>query len=266
MGKKSLFIPLILFLTSLFLVIYQYKNISITKQAGIKYILFYPVDYINSLSKSVKSNILDLINTYKENKRLKEQINKIMIERQSYSEIIQENKRLKQILSLKEQEPNYQTTAKIISKGYDRFLQTVIIDKGRKDGIKKDMPVITPKGLVGKIQSVRDNFSVVLLLWDPNFSVAVRLQDTRIEGIVSGTGSKYCTLKYVSPEEDIKIGEVIVTSGLDGIFPKGIPVGFIKNIKKEGIEFFLDITVSPFQDDKRLEEVIIIGNTGNKNS
>lgn len=266
MGKKRLLIPFILFLASLFLIIYQYKNISFTRQTTLKDIFFYPVDSLNSLSKSIKSNVLDLINTYKENKRLKEQMNKILIERHMYNEIIHENKRLKEILSLKEQEPKYHTTARIISKGYDRFLQTMIIDKGRKDGILKDMTVITPKGLVGKIYSVRENFSVVLLLRDPNFSVAVRLQDTRIEGIISGTGGKYCILKYIPPEEDIKVGEIVVTSGLDGIFPKGIPVGFIKSIKKEGIEFFLDITVSPFQEDKRLEEVIILSNVNNKNS
>lgn len=263
MGKKRLLIPFILFLITLFLVIYQYKNIPYPIQTTLKDILFYPVDSLNSLSRAIKFSILDLINTYKENKSLKEQINKLMLERQIFSEIIQENKRLKEALSLKEMEPKYLTTARIISKGYDRFLQTMIIDKGRKDGILKDMTVITPKGLVGKIYSVREDFSVVLLLKDPNFSAAVRLKDTRIEGIISGTGGRYCILKYISPEEDIKVGEIVVTSGLDGIFPKGIPVGFIKSVKKEGIEFFLDITVSPFQDDKKLEEVIILTNMKN---
>lgn len=259
MSKKGLIIFFILFFVSFFLVAYQYKNTPINGRSFISDILSSPFDLLSFLSNSIKTNVKNLLNTYAENKILKEQLNKTLMERQMYSEIIQENKRLKAILSLKEQEPKYLTAAKVIAKGYDRFLQTITIDKGKSNGIKKDMAVITTKGLIGKIYSVRENFSDVLLLKDPNFSVAVRLQNSRVEGIVSGTGGKYCILKYISPEEDIKPDETVITSGLDGIFPQGIPVGTIKSIKKEGIEFFLNIQIKPFQENEKIEEVIILG-------
>jgi rod shape-determining protein MreC len=258
MNKKRLIILAILFFVSFSLIVYQYKNISATRQLPLRNILLNPLDFLNSLSNSLKSDLKNFINTYEENKRLKEQLNNVMVEKQNYYEIIQENERLKAILSLKKREPKYFTTAKAIAKGYDRLLQTIIIDKGRNDGLKKDMAVITPKGLVGKIYSTRDNFSEVLLLKDPNFSVAVRLQNSRTEGILSGTGYSYGILKYIAPEEDVKVGENVITSGTDGIFPPGLPVGVVSSVKKEGIEFFLDIKIRFLQEDTKIEEVIIL--------
>ncbi len=120
------------------------------------------------------------------------------------------------------------------------------------------MAVITPQGLVGKIYSVHDYYSEVLLLKDSNFSVAVRLQNSRREGVISGTGNDYCLLKYVPPEENVEIGEVVITSGFDGIFPEGLPVGVVSKVKKEGIEFFQYIEVRPFQSSEKTEDVIVM--------
>src|SRR5271169_4870348 len=122
------------------------------------------------------------------------------------------------------------------------------------------MAVMTPQGLVGKVYSVRDSYSDVLLLQDANFSVAVRLQNSRHEGVVSGTGNGngYCLLKYVPPEENVEKGEVVITAGFDGIFPEGLPVGVVSKVKKEGIEFFQYIEVRPFQASEKVEEVIVL--------
>lgn len=258
MGKKRFIILFILFFVSLILIVYQYKNVAIDGQSPLKSILSYPFDSISSISNSIKSGIKNFLNTYKENRILKEQLKHLLLEKQKYNEIFLENERLRAILSLKEIDPRYVTSSRVIAKGYDRLLHTVVIDKGERDGIKKDMAVITTKGLVGKIYSVRDNFSEVLLLRDPNFSVAVRLQNSRTEGILSGTGYGYAILKYIPPEEDVRIGDVLITSGLDGIFPQGLPVGLVSSVKKEGVEFFLDIKVSPLQKDNKIEEVIIL--------
>jgi rod shape-determining protein MreC len=134
-----------------------------------------------------------------------------------------------------------------------------VIDKGSNDGINKDMPAITSQGLAGKVYTARKDYSDIMLLRDPNFSVAVRLQESRHEGVVTGTGQRYCILKYVPTENPVKEGEIVVTSGLDGIFPEGLPVGRVTKVLTEGVEFFQYIEVVPFQASGKIEEVLVVG-------
>jgi rod shape-determining protein MreC len=253
-GKKRIIILFLLSLIALILITYHHNR----RPSALFRILSYPYDVLNNFTINVTMTFRELWDAFDENKRLKKELTAVLIEKQRYAEIIQENRRLKELLSLKEHLPNYVTTAKVIARGYDRLLHTMILDKGKNSGIKKDMSVITPKGLVGKIYSVKDNFSEVLLLRDPNFSVAVRLQNSRHEGVISGTGHGYCILKYIPPEESVERGEVAVTSGLDGIFPPGLRVGVVNSVRKEGIEFFQDIKVLPFQSDTKIEEAVIL--------
>lgn len=255
-GKKRIVILILFSLIALILITYQHNRIP----SVFFRIISYPYDAFNRFTMNITTRFSELYNTFEENKRLKKELNAALMERQRFAEMIQENRRLKELLALKEHLPNYVTTAKVIARGYDRLLNTLILDKGKNSGIKKDMPVITSKGLVGKVYSVKDDFSEVLLLRDPNFSAAVRLQKSRHEGVISGTGYRYCILKYIPPEEWVEKGEVVVTSGLDGIFPPGLFVGIVSSVRKEGIEFFQDIKVIPFQSDAKIEEVIILGN------
>ena len=99
------------------------------------------------------------------------------------------------------------------------------------------MAVITPRGLVGKILSSSDSYSSVLLINDINFSAAIRLHESRTEGIISGIGSKTCILKYVSHEYEVKANEMVLTSGLDSLFPVDIPVGSVTKITKKAQAF-----------------------------
>lgn len=253
-GKKRIITLFLLSLAALILISYHH---SIKSSAFLK-IISYPYNILNKFTATAGMTVHEVVVAFAENKRLKSELTAALIEKQRYAEILQENKRLKEILSLKEHWPNYVTTAKAVARGYDRLLNTMILDKGKNSGIKKDMAVVTAKGLVGKIYSVKDNFSEALLLRDPNFSAAIRLQNSRHEGVIAGTGHKHCLLKYIPPEETVEKGEVAVTSGLDGVFPPGLPVGVISNVRKEGIEFFQEIKVLPFQSDKKIEEVVIL--------
>ena len=121
------------------------------------------------------------------------------------------------------------------------------------------MSAITQQGLAGKVSAVRNDYSDIMLLTDPNFSVAVRLQESRYEGVLTGTGLRYCVLKYVPSETPVKEGDIVITSGLDGIFPQGLPVGRVTKVRTEGIEFFQYIEVVPFQATWKIEEVLIVG-------
>lgn len=192
-----------------------------------------------------------------ENKKLKEQLYQITLLQKSYEALLEENKRLKNLLNLREEKKEIVAIAKVVRYGSGRFLKTFWIDKGSNHGVRTNMPVITLNGLVGKVIFTSANFSEILLLTDPNFSVAVRVERNRIEGILSGTGTNFCILKYIPQGEDIMIGDRLITSGLDGIFPEGIKVGVIKRVgEKDGL--FKEIEVIPFQSDSKIEEVAII--------
>jgi rod shape-determining protein MreC len=193
-----------------------------------------------------------------ENRRLKTEMDKLILEQQRYRDIFFENMRLREMLGLREKVKRYVATARIISRGLDRWSNTVVIDKGKRDGVTKDMAVITPSGLVGKVSSAADHYAYVLLMTDINFSASVRIQETRKEAILSGTGARRCVLKYVPQEDVIKEGEVVVTSGFDDLFPQEVPAGFVSSVSKKGDSIFQEIEITPFQDMTRLDEVVVV--------
>lgn len=258
MSIRRLFPLFLLLILSLTLMTYQ-SNKGII--APLKF-LSNPFNHLNgmiySLSGLVKEPFRKVALRDEENQKLREEINRLLLDQQRFREIFFENQRLKEILSLREKEKKYVAVAKIISRGLDRWSNTVIIEKGKQAGIKKDMAVITPLGLVGKVSTVDDNYAYVLLITDINFSAAVRIQETRKEAILSGTGTRRCILKYVPGEDDIKEGEVVVTSGFDDLFPKEMVVGYVSKVSKKGTSIFQDVEVTPFQDLTKLDEVIIV--------
>lgn len=247
--KTTILIVIGICFVCFFLISYQSKRaISFNK---------FDVSPLISPLQYLKNFFVELYSFREENKKLKQQLYQMILEQKSYYELIQENRKLKELLNLKEKKKEVVTIAKVIRTGSNRFLKTLWIDKGSEDGIKTDMPAITLNGLAGKVISTSPHFSEILLLTDTNFSVAVRVERTRSEGIVSGTGTNMCILKYIPVEEDIMVGDRLITSGTDGIFPEGIKVGVVKKIeKKKG--FFQNIDVVPYQSDLTIEEVAII--------
>lgn len=212
----------------------------------------------NSLRDSVTAPFKRMLIREEENSKLKAEISRLFKEQQSYRETLLENKKLKELLSLRDREHGYFASARVIARNTDQWSNTLILDKGSADGITKDMTVLTAKGLAGKITEVAHSYSYLLLLSDINFSAAARVQDTRAEGVISGTGFRKCQLKYVSSEEEVKKGDVIITSGLDSLFPPGIPIGYISKVNKKDIGIFQDIEVTPFVDNNKIEYVAII--------
>jgi len=211
-----------------------------------------------SIKDSVTAPFRRMLLREEENISLKSELSRMLKEQQTCSEVFLENKRLNNILALKQREHRYITAARVIAKSTDQWSNTLILDKGSSDGITKDMVAITEKGLVGKISEVTHSYSYLLLLNDINFSAAARIQTNRIEGILSGTGFKKCQLKYIPYEEELKQGDIVITSGLDMLFPPGIPVGYVSKINKRDIGMFQDMEVIPFADHTKIEIVAII--------
>ena len=133
---------------------------------------------------------------------------------------------------------------------------TVEIDRGEKDGIRKDMGVITPDGVVGKVSEAYGNTSTVLLLTDTKSGVGAMLADTRIQSPVGGLGEPLITMKYVPNDDDVSVGERVITSGMDRIFPRDLPVGTITEVKA-GVDF-KKIRIKPAANLEKLEEVLVL--------
>lgn len=237
---------------------YQSKKGHLLSGNLISYILNTSHAFTTSVVDAVTSPFKKIALRDEDNKLLRKRVNELLLERSKYQEAILENKRLTELLNLREKQQHPVAAARAIARGIDQWSHTFVLDKGKKGGIEKDMSAITPKGLVGKIFDVTDSYSKLLLITDINFSAAVRLQESRKEGIISGTGSKKIILKYIPYEEEIKAGDIVITSGLDQLFPPGIPVGFVSKIDKLGTGNFQYIEVTPYVDDSKVEEVLII--------
>lgn len=249
--RITLVIIVTICIISFFLISYQAKGLIKFSKINLSPLIS-PVNYVTNFAS-------DLLHCQEENKKLKEQLYQIILQQKSSYELMEENRRLKSLLGLKEREKQILTLATIIKRGSNKFLKTFWIDKGSEHGIKTGMPVITLNGLVGKVIFISSNSSEVLALTDPNFSVSVRVERTRAEGILSGTGTNLCRLKYIPLEEDIMVGDRLITSGTDGIFPEGIKVGVVKKVdRKNG--FFQNLEIIPYQADSKIEEVAIITN------
>ncbi|MBI5639796.1 MAG: rod shape-determining protein MreC [Nitrospirae bacterium] len=214
---------------------------------------------MQSVSDAFKRPFVRMALREEENVRLKRQIADLLQERGKFQEAILENKRLTELLKLGESSRNSVSSARIIGRDIVQWTHTLLLDKGQKDGVGKDMAAITPRGLAGKITNVSVSYSYLLLLTDINFAAAVRLQESRKEGILAGNGTRICGLKYIPYEEEVKPGDIVITSGLDLLFPAGIPVGYVSKVDNRGRGGnFQYIEVIPFQDDTKMEEVLII--------
>jgi rod shape-determining protein MreC len=213
---------------------------------------------ITSVLDAVKRPFQMIAVRDEDNRSLQKRVDELMLERTRYQQALLENKRLKDLLKLKENHKDTVAAAKIIGRGISHWTHTFILDKGLQDGITKDSTAITPKGLAGKIFNVSDAFSSILLLTDINFAAAVRLQESRKEGILSGTGTNKTVLKYMPPELEVKEGDIVVTSGLDQLFPADIPAGYVSKVNRQGTGQFQYIEVIPFVDNTSIEEVLII--------
>jgi rod shape-determining protein MreC len=146
----------------------------------------------------------------------------------------------------------------VIGKDSTRWFQTILINKGSKEGLVKNIAVLTPEGIVGHIIEVSAGVSKVLLINDINSSVSAIVQRNRTQGIVVGSGGELCRTKFLSNTADIRDGDIMVTSGLGGIYPKGITIGRLHNIVRKPTGLFLEAEVKPGADLIRLEEVLIV--------
>jgi rod shape-determining protein MreC len=226
--------------------------------------IFVPLEHAFTATGHFFSNgwhsYIDLRGVRQQNRQLQEQLDRLRLEEIRLAEDAGQARRLQALLAFKEQYISHTVAAQVVgTSGTDRS-RVFYIDKGSNDGLKTDLPVITPSGIVGKISRVFPNTAQVLAISDPQSGAGVMLEKSRIRGVLRGTSVGYPEItKSVMSDEKVDRGELILTSGGDQIYPRGMTVGTVDQVvpDHEG-EPFLTLRVKPAADLNRLEEVLVI--------
>jgi len=192
-----------------------------------------------------------------ENRELKAQIEQMRLEQVRLSEDAAQARRLQTLLAFKEQFISRTVAAQVIGSSGSDLSRVLYIDKGENAGIKRDMAVMTADGIVGKVLVVYPSVSQILVINDQSSGVGAMLEKTRLQGVLRGSASGEIMLERVMSDEQVPVGETVLTSGGDQIFPKGLPVGTVAKVGN-GKDLFLNITVKPAADLSKLEEVLVL--------
>ncbi|MFQ5903561.1 MAG: rod shape-determining protein MreC [Candidatus Binatia bacterium] len=193
-----------------------------------------------------------------ENEGLKRRILELEAERNRLLEAEATNRRLRELLEFRSQLPSGSITAAVIGNSASTWSRSLILDKGSADGVFKGMAVVSPVGVVGQIVAVTSRSAKALLLTDPNSGVDVIVQRSRARGIVSGSLDNEPNMKYVKRSKDIQEGDRLITSGLDGVFPKGLLVGTVAKVRKKSFGLFQYVGVALAVKPSQIEEVLVV--------
>jgi len=201
--------------------------------------------------------------TYVENRRLEERVQQLQAELQAYAARAQEAARLRDLLELRQAVPMETMAAEVVGRDGVPWFRSLTIDRGEADGVALDAPVVSPTGVVGRVFAVGPHAARVQVLLDRDSGAGVLIERSRVPGVVSGQVSGQASeaedlvLQYVPERADVVVGDVVVTSGLDRIYPKGLVVGRVRYVGK-GSGLFRDIRVEPSARFDRLEEVLVV--------
>jgi rod shape-determining protein MreC len=208
--------------------------------------------------KGIQESHLTLEGYKVENERLREKIVELEKERNRLLEAEATNRRLQQLLEFRSQMPTSGITASIIAASASSWFKSCLLDKGSADGIRKGMAVVTPLGALGRVIELTPRTAKVLLITDPNSSVDVVVQRSRARGIVSGSLENGPVMKYVKHSEDVQVGDRLVTSGLDGVFPRAMMVATVTTVRRQTVGLFQQIGVMPAVALERTEQVLVL--------
>jgi rod shape-determining protein MreC len=258
---RSFFILLGVITAQLLLLSFQ-----ITRNPNMRLIRYWAVTAFDPLERSLRGLADASTSTYttyrhlwhaqQENQQLHIRLVAAEAQIQRLTEQAAESERLRNLLQFKSQLPIQTVAAEVIASSPGETSNAIFIDKGSDAGLAADLAVVTPEGVVGKILTVFPHSAQVLLLTDNSSGVGVTLARTRVQGILKGQSGGLCDVHYVMNEEPITAGEPVVTSGLDQIFPKGLPVGTV--MKAGDGNIYKNIVVKPAVDLSRLDMVLVV--------
>lgn len=214
---------------------------------------------INRATVGVWGTYRDWKNVRAENRRLREEAQRLRVEALRVTETDAENQRLRRLLALKESLPLETLAGEIIAREWGGWVRSLTINRGRGDSVARLSAVIVPDGLVGRVVDVRATSSIVQVLTDPASTVGAHIVRTRTPGIVEGEPRGTLRFKYMARDGGgMQVGDLVVTSGLGGLFPGGIPIGRVRTIDDRGAALFSYAQLTPAVDFARIDEVLLL--------
>ena len=205
-------------------------------------------------------NYIYLLGTRDENVTLLDENRKLLNIISNLKETEQENIRLRRLLQFQEKFNLKTVVARVIAKDVSTEFRTIRINRGENAGIRKDMAVITNEGTVGRILRTTRNSADIVTVLDMLSAVDAIVERSRARGIVEGLTDEICVLRYTLRTDDVQLGDILITSGLGGIFPKGIPIGVVSKVNRKAFGITQEIEIHPNVDFTKLEEVLVVTN------
>ncbi|HUO05666.1 MAG TPA: rod shape-determining protein MreC [Candidatus Binataceae bacterium] len=210
---------------------------------------------------SIVRDYLELVHVREENARLRDELAHVKSDRAKLAELETENRHLSEMLELRDALGLNAVAANVIGSDATGLNRTLIVSGGAQIGIQSGMAVIGNEGVIGRIIATSPHAARVLLINDHNSALDGFDQRSRARGIVAGTADDGIIMKYVDRSQDIRKGDTIVTSGLDGIFPRGLLVGTVKGVHREGPGLFIGVAIEPAAEFRGLEQVMVVTQT-----
>ena len=210
---------------------------------------------------SVWKGYFHLVGLQRENVALKRELKELKVKLNMYREADLANQRLRALLNFKTSIATPLLPAEVVAFDPSGWFQTILIDKGSNDGLVRDMAVVSADGLAGRVIGVSQHHAKVLLILDVNSAVDGLVQRSRARGVLVGLDHDRCLLKYVQRNEDVQVGDQVITSGMGGVFPKGLLLGKVREVVRGNSGLFQSVEVEPAVNFSRLEEVMVVVQT-----
>jgi len=196
--------------------------------------------------------------TYEEYVKLRKQTDLLKSRVVRLQDVLQQSGRLEQVEQLRHDQPYATVVASVIGRDPSNWNASIILDKGKDNGVKIGMPVLNPLGVVGRVVEIGRTTSKAVLVADSNFSVAAVVARSRESGLLTGTLQGICRLQYLTENADVKVGDRVVTSQLSSVFPEGLLIGIVTDVQASANSHTVECLVEPAVDLSQIEEVIIV--------
>ncbi len=217
-----------------------------------------PAARVSGFFEDVWDGYISLVHVQQENLRLRKEIRELNERVYAGNETLLANQRLSRLLDMKATIKAPTLAASVVGEDMSSWFSTMLIDRGSSSGIRVGMAVVGADGIVGQIVKVAPETARVLLLTDHASGIAATIQRSRARGVVKGKGDGLCTLEFTTREEDVKVGDQVVASGIGGVFMKGMPIGEVTMVKKGEYGVFQTVTIRPVVNSAHLEEVMVV--------
>jgi rod shape-determining protein MreC len=219
----------------------------------------YYTSKITGLFSGVWIGYINLVNVHEENELLKAKNGALQLDNTLLREKVAEYERLKKLLNFREHARMESIACNVVGRNITGYLKYIVIDRGEKDGVKPKDPVISFSGLVGMVSEVYSGTSKVEVVLNPGSNISVMNSRTRTVGIVRGDGRGKMTVDFYDRLDDVTPGDIMISSGLGGVYPKGIIVGQVETVEEVETGLFKNLTLTSNVDFYKLENVLVVG-------